>query len=81
MAGHQRHAVLEAAHAAGIQLFAIPDEGMYLMIDIVFNHTSHHHAWAEKAKAGAAPATVSGEPLSNKVTETTIGFGTAGQQH
>ena len=35
----------------------------------------------KKAKAGAAPATVSGEPLSNKVTETTIGFGKAGQQH
>lgn len=26
--------------------------GMYLMIDIVLNHTSHRHAWAEKAKAG-----------------------------
>ncbi|MEO8765426.1 MAG: alpha-amylase family glycosyl hydrolase [Ginsengibacter sp.] len=28
------------------------DENMYLMIDIVLNHTSHHHEWAEKAKAG-----------------------------
>lgn len=28
--------------------------GMYLMLDIVLNHTSHHHAWAEKAKAGEA---------------------------
>lgn len=25
---------------------------MYLMLDIVLNHTSHKHAWAEKAKAG-----------------------------
>lgn len=28
-------------------------EGMYLMLDIVLNHTSHHHEWAKKAKAGA----------------------------
>ena len=28
------------------------DENMYLLIDIVLNHTSHHHEWAEKAKAG-----------------------------
>lgn len=28
------------------------DNGMYLMMDIVFNHTSHHHAWAQKARAG-----------------------------
>ncbi len=27
-------------------------EGMYLMLDIVLNHTSHHHEWAKKAKAG-----------------------------
>ena len=27
-------------------------EKMYLMIDIVLNHTSHKHAWAEKAKQG-----------------------------
>lgn len=25
---------------------------MYLMLDIVLNHTSHRHAWAEKARAG-----------------------------
>jgi amylosucrase len=25
---------------------------MYLMIDIVLNHTSHHHEWAKLAKAG-----------------------------
>ena len=25
---------------------------MYLMLDIVLNHTSHKHEWAEKAKAG-----------------------------
>ncbi len=27
-------------------------EKMYLMLDIVLNHTSHHHEWAVKAKAG-----------------------------
>ena len=27
-------------------------KGMYLMLDIVLNHTSHHHEWARKAKAG-----------------------------
>lgn len=27
-------------------------EEMYLMIDIVLNHTSYHHEWAQKAKAG-----------------------------
>jgi amylosucrase len=27
-------------------------EKMYLMLDIVLNHTSHRHEWAEKAKAG-----------------------------
>ncbi|MFV7869565.1 alpha-amylase family glycosyl hydrolase, partial [Enterococcus faecium] len=25
---------------------------MYLMLDIVLNHTSHHHEWANKAKNG-----------------------------
>ncbi|MBS1599495.1 MAG: alpha-amylase family protein [Bacteroidetes bacterium] len=25
---------------------------MYLMLDIVLNHTSHYHEWAEKAKSG-----------------------------
>ncbi len=28
------------------------DEKMYLMLDIVLNHTSYHHEWAEKAKQG-----------------------------
>ncbi len=28
------------------------DRDMYLMLDIVLNHTSHHHDWAKKAKAG-----------------------------
>jgi len=28
------------------------DEHMYLMIDIVLNHTSHRHEWAKKAKQG-----------------------------
>ncbi|MFN3760656.1 MAG: alpha-amylase family glycosyl hydrolase [Algoriphagus aquaeductus] len=27
-------------------------QGMYIMLDIVLNHTSHHHEWAQKAKAG-----------------------------
>jgi len=27
-------------------------EGIYLMTDIVLNHTSHHHKWAKKAKQG-----------------------------
>lgn len=29
--------------------------GMYLMLDIVFNHTSHLHEWAMKAAAGEKP--------------------------
>ncbi len=28
------------------------DKGMYLMLDIVLNHTSQRHEWAEKARAG-----------------------------
>jgi len=28
------------------------DENMYLMLDIVLNHTAHRHEWAEKAKQG-----------------------------
>ncbi|MEY2918406.1 MAG: hypothetical protein RIS73_2120 [Bacteroidota bacterium] len=28
------------------------NEKMYLMMDIVLNHTSHKHAWAQKAKQG-----------------------------
>lgn len=27
-------------------------EKIYLMLDIVLNHTSHHHEWAEKARQG-----------------------------
>jgi amylosucrase len=30
------------------------DKNMYLMLDIVMNHTSSHHEWAEKAKLGVA---------------------------
>jgi amylosucrase len=30
----------------------LQQEDMYLMLDIVFNHTSHRHDWAQKAKAG-----------------------------
>ncbi len=29
-------------------------KGIHLMLDIVLNHTSHHHEWAEKAKNGDA---------------------------
>lgn len=29
------------------------DRGFYLMLDIVINHTSHHHEWAKKAKKGS----------------------------
>lgn len=31
---------------------AMQKKKMYLMLDIVLNHTSHRHEWAEKAKAG-----------------------------
>jgi len=31
---------------------AMQKKEMYLMLDIVLNHTSHRHEWAEKAKAG-----------------------------
>ncbi|MFM6915282.1 MAG: alpha-amylase family glycosyl hydrolase, partial [Aquirufa sp.] len=31
---------------------ALQQKEMYLMIDIVLNHTSHHHEWAKLAKAG-----------------------------
>ncbi len=30
----------------------LQEQEMYLMLDIVLNHTSHRHEWAEKAKAG-----------------------------
>ena len=30
----------------------LQQKDMYLMIDIVLNHTSHHHEWAKLAKAG-----------------------------
>jgi amylosucrase len=31
---------------------AMQEKDMYLMLDIVLNHTSHHHEWARKARAG-----------------------------
>ena len=31
---------------------AMQKNSMYLMLDIVLNHTSHHHEWAQKAKQG-----------------------------
>jgi amylosucrase len=31
---------------------AMQDQEMHLMLDIVLNHTSHRHEWAQKAKAG-----------------------------
>lgn len=33
---------------------ALHKNNMYVMLDIVLNHTSHHHAWAQKAKEGDA---------------------------
>jgi amylosucrase len=30
----------------------LADEDMYLMLDIVLNHTSNQHVWAQKARAG-----------------------------
>lgn len=33
---------------------AMHKRGMYLMLDIVLNHTSHRHAWAQQARAGHA---------------------------
>ncbi|MBL0100753.1 MAG: hypothetical protein IPP49_12515 [Saprospiraceae bacterium] len=30
----------------------LKSKGMYLMLDIVLNHTSHHHEWAQKASSG-----------------------------
>lgn len=31
---------------------SMQEQDMYLMLDIVLNHTSHHHEWAKKAMAG-----------------------------
>jgi len=31
------------------------ERGMYLMLDIVFNHTSDRHEWAQQARKGIAP--------------------------
>jgi amylosucrase len=31
---------------------SLQNQNMYLMLDIVMNHTSHHHEWANKAKQG-----------------------------
>lgn len=31
---------------------SMSENNMHLMIDIVLNHTSHHHEWAQKAKEG-----------------------------
>jgi amylosucrase len=33
---------------------AMQGQDMYLMLDIVLNHTSHHHEWARRARAGDA---------------------------
>lgn len=32
--------------------YQLQEKNMYLMLDIVLNHTSHLHEWAQKAKAG-----------------------------
>ena len=46
-----RFGTLDDLHALRQQM---ADAGMYLMLDIVLNHTSHHHQWAERAKQGNA---------------------------
>jgi amylosucrase len=30
----------------------LQNQGFYVMVDIVLNHTSHHHEWAQKARLG-----------------------------
>lgn len=45
----QRFGTLEQLKATQQKMSA---SGLYLMLDIVLNHTSHRHEWAEKAKAG-----------------------------
>jgi amylosucrase len=44
-----RFGQLEDLHNLRAQM---ADKEMYLMLDIVLNHTSHRHEWAEKAKQG-----------------------------
>jgi amylosucrase len=44
-----RFGKLEDLHSLKLQM---EQRGMYLMLDFVLNHTSHHHEWALKAKAG-----------------------------
>ncbi|MFM7358885.1 MAG: alpha-amylase family glycosyl hydrolase, partial [Sediminibacterium sp.] len=44
-----RFGTLEDLHSLKLEM---EEKGMYLMLDFVLNHTSHHHEWALKAKAG-----------------------------
>ncbi|MCE2972201.1 MAG: hypothetical protein LW852_02030 [Sediminibacterium sp.] len=44
-----RFGKLEDLHSLKMDM---EQKGMYLMLDFVLNHTSHHHEWALKAKAG-----------------------------
>jgi amylosucrase len=44
-----RFGKLEDLHSLKLDM---EQKGMYLMLDFVLNHTSHHHEWALKAKAG-----------------------------
>lgn len=46
-----RFGQLEDLHDLRAQM---ADKEMYLMLDIVLNHTSHRHEWAEKARQGDA---------------------------
>ena len=43
-----RFGTLEDLHSLKLDM---EQRGMYLMLDFVLNHTSHHHEWAMKAKA------------------------------
>jgi amylosucrase len=49
---------VDARFGTNEDLYALVEQmnqqNMYLMLDIVLNHTSHHHEWAQKAKAGDA---------------------------
>lgn len=45
----ERFGTLEDLHALQQQM---QERNMYLMLDIVLNHTSHRHEWAEKARMG-----------------------------
>lgn len=45
----ERFGTIDGLKAAQLEM---SKSSMYLMMDIVLNHTSHHHEWAQKAKDG-----------------------------